>query len=272
MDVNYYQTDEKALSRGKIPVKVYGSSEEIFSAMARLMADTIKEHNKKGIPTTFILPVGPVGQYPYFVDIINKERISLRSCNFVNMDEYLTDEQKWVSEDNRLSFRGFMRRNVYERIDNDLRILPEQWVFPDPLDLGSVQRFIDKIGGVDIAFGGIGINGHIAFNEAEDHTPVEVFAKRETRIITISHETRCANAIGDLAGAIDAMPRYAVSIGMRQILAAKQVRLGVFRDWHRAVLRQAVFDDVSAHFPVTLLQKHPDTIIMTNANATKKPF
>lgn len=76
MDVDYYQTDEKALYNGKIPVKVYGSSEEIFSAMARLMADTIKEHDKKGIPTTFILPVGPVGQYPYFVDIINKERIS----------------------------------------------------------------------------------------------------------------------------------------------------------------------------------------------------
>lgn len=187
------------------------------------------------------------------------------------MDEYLTDEQKWVSEDNRLSFRGFMRRNVYERIDNDLRIVPEQWVFPDPLDLGSVQRFIDKVGGVDIAFGGIGINGHIAFNEAEDHTLVEAFAKRETRIITMSHETRCANAIGDLGS----HRRHAPLRRLHRHEANPRRQTGAARslpDWHRAVLRQAIFGDVSAHFPVTLLQKHPDAIIMTNANAAKRPF
>lgn len=272
MDKKWYQVEGKGLEEGKIPVKVYGSSEEIFSAMARMMADTIKEHDGKGIPTTFILPVGPVGQYPYFVDIVNKERISLKQCNFVNMDEYLTDAQTWVSEDDKLSFRGFMKKNVYQKIDESLRIPLTQWVFPDPKDLENVQRFIENVGGVDIAFGGIGINGHLAFNEAEDHTSASVFAKRETRIITMSHETRCANAIGDLGGAIDAMPRYAVSIGMRQILEARQVRLGVFRDWHRAVLRQAIFDAVSAHFPVTLLQKHHDALIMANANAATRPF
>ena len=81
-----------------------------------------------------------------------------------------------------------------------------------------------------------------------------------------------ANAIGDRSGAIDAMPRWCVTIGMKDILAAKKVRLGVFRDWHRAVIRQAAYGPVSAAFPASLLQNHPDAMIYTNANAAQQPF
>ena len=94
----------------------------------------------------------------------------------------------------------------------------------------------------------------------------------EARVLTISRETRTANAIGDLNGAIDAMPRLAVTIGMAEILGAKKIRLGVFRDWHRAVVRQAAYGEVSAHFPATLCQRHPDAKIIVNANAAARAF
>ena len=113
---------------------------------------------------------------------------------------------------------------------------------------------IDELGGVDIAFGGIGINGHLAFNEAQDELTADEFAALHTRVLTISRETRTSNAIGDLNGAIDAMPRKAVTIGMAEILGAKKIRLGVFRDWHRSVVRQAAYGEVSAHFPATLIR------------------
>ena len=87
---------------------------------------------------------------------------------------------------------------------------------------------IDELGGVDIAFGGIGINGHLAFNEAQDELTADEFAALHTRVLTISRETRTSNAIGDLNGAIDAMPRKAVTIGMAEILGAKKIGLGVF--------------------------------------------
>jgi len=272
MEEHMYQKEGQELFKGKIPVRVFGDSDEVFKTMASIMIETIKENNKLGKTTTMILPVGPIGQYPFFVEEVNRQQVPLKDCWFINMDEYLTEEQQWVPVGHRLSFRGFMDRNVYGMIDQVLANAPEQRIFPDPRDLCGVQRVIERLGGVDIAFGGIGINGHLAFNEAEDTTSVQAFAKRETRIITMSNETRCANAIGDLGGAIDAMPRYAVSIGMRQILGAKRIRLGVFRDWHRAVLRQAIFGEVSAHFPVTLLQNHPDAMILSNANAAKRPF
>ena len=83
------------------------------------------------------------------------------------------------------------------------------------------------------------------------------------RVLEISRETRTANAIGDLNGAIDDMPRWCVTIGMNEIYNARKVRLGVFRDWHRAVLRHTAYGEVSAHFPATLMQTHPDALIRT---------
>ena len=149
---------------------------------------------------------------------------------------------------------------------------PEQRVFPDPADPGKVDRLIEELGGVDIAFGGIGINGHLAFNEAQPELTPEQFAALGTRVLTLTPETKTANAIGDRGGAIAAMPNKAVTIGIKQILGARKVRLGVFREWHRAVVRQAAYGEVTAAFPVTLLQNHPDAAIYTNAIAAGQPF
>lgn len=245
----------------KIPVEVMADNAAVFSAIAREMADEIIRKNALGERTVFICPVGPVGQYPYFVDIVNRERISLKNVWFINMDEYLTDGKEWIDASEKLSFRGFMSRVVYTKIDPELVMPEEQRIFPDPKDVENVPRMIEKLGGVDICFGGIGINGHLAFNEAQDELTPDQFKALKTRVLAITPETRTANAIGDLNGALDDMPRYCVTIGMNEIYHAKKIRLGCFRDWHRSVVRHAAYGDVAAHFPVTLLQDHPDALI-----------
>lgn len=257
----YYYTKEQLLTRPKLPVAVMTDDAAVFREMAREMADEIKRKNALGEKTAFICPVGPVGQYPYFVDIVNKEGISLKDVWFLNMDEYLTDNKEWINKEHRLSFRGFMDRAVYTQIRPELVMPAEQRIFPDPRDPENMWRIIQKLGGVDICFGGIGINGHVAFNEARDDLTAEQFRELPTRVLEITRETRTANAIGDLCGAIDDMPRWCITIGMREIYSARKIRLGCFRDWHRAVARHACYGDVSAHFPVTLLQEHPDTLL-----------
>jgi glucosamine-6-phosphate deaminase len=270
---NYFNLEPSELSvNNKVPYKCLGESYNVFKQMAEEMFNCIEENNKKGEPTVFITPVGPVGQYPIFVEMVNEKKLSLKNCYFLNMDEYLDDNKQYLPITHKLSFRGFMENEVYNKIDKDLTVPVTQRFFPDPKDVGNLQKVIDKIGKVDIAFGGIGINGHLAFNEAEDNTSIEEFAKRETRVIEISRETRVANSIGDLNGALDAMPHYAATIGMRQILCAKKIRIGVFRSWHQAVLRQTLFGKVEAHFPSTLLQNHPDAIIYANETASLRPF
>lgn len=273
MTTDYFRISSAQLGEGaKIPLKKLGDSGEVFYEMALEMVTEIERNNALGRRTVLICPVGPVGQYPIFVRLVNERRLSLRSCWFINMDEYLTDEGEWIDPASKLSFHGFMERTVYTQVDPALLMPPEQRVFPDPHDLARIPRLLEELGGVDIAFGGIGINGHVAFNEARDDLTAEAFAQLPTRALEISRETRVANAIGDLNGAIDAMPRRCVTIGMREILSARKVRLGVFRDWHRAVVRQAAYGEVTAHFPASLLQRHPDAMILVNANAAQQPF
>ena len=270
--MNYFHLSAQELGRdAKIPVVKLGDSGEVFYELALEMVSAIRSNNAAGKPTVFICPVGPVGQYPIFVRLVNRERLSLKNCWFINMDEYLEDGG-YIDESSPLSFRGFMAGNVYGQIDPELLMPPEQRIFPDPIQPGRVDRLIGELGGVDVAFGGIGINGHLAFNEAREDLTAEEFAALGTRVVALNPETRTANAIGDRGGAIDAMPVQAVTIGMKQILSARKVRLGVFREWHRAVVRQAAYGPVTAHFPASLLQNHPDAVIYTNHVAAAQPF
>lgn len=271
--MDYYHISAQELGKGaKLPILKLGDSGEVFYEMAAEMCAAIRTNNAAGKPTVFICPVGPVGQYPIFVRLVNREQLSLRNCWFINMDEYLTDDGQWIAEENPLSFRGFMAREVYGKIAPELLMPEEQRVFPDPNDLGRIPALIEELGGVDIAFGGIGINGHLAFNEAREDMSAQEFAQLGTRVLFLNPETRTANAIGDRCGAIDAMPKRAVTIGIKQILGARKVRLGVFREWHRSVVRQAAYGEVTAHFPASLLQNHPDAVIYTNAVAAGQPF
>lgn len=255
----YYQyTKEELLSNPKISLSCLPDNESVFHQMANQMIEEIEKNNRAEKKTVFICPVGPVGQYPYFVDMVNERGLSLKNVWFINMDEYLDDQKQWVPIDHPLSFRGFMERTVYSKIYEELLMPKRQRVFPDPNDVGYIPRLIEELGGVDIAFGGIGINGHVAFNEADPSLTNEEFLNQKTRVLAITPETRTANAIGDFNGALEDMPHYCISIGMYEISHARKIRLGCFRNWHRAVVRRASYGEPTSAFPVTLLQGHPD--------------
>lgn len=255
----YTYTKEELLNKGaKLPVIVMEDNAAVFQSMAEEMAEEIKKNNAEGKKTVFICPVGPVGQYPYFVEMVNKEKISLKNVWFINMDEYLDDDKKWVPETHPLSFRGFMNRTVYSKIAPELVMPEEQRVFPDPENVEYIPQLIEKLGGVDICFGGIGINGHVAFNEADASLSNEEFLAQKTRVLDITKETRTANAIGDFNGALEDMPKYCVTIGIYEIAHARKIRLGCFRNWHRAVVRRTAYGEATSDFPVSLLTNHQD--------------
>lgn len=262
---DYYHYHRKQLEENScVHLRITPDNEQIFKAMAQEMVETIEQNNARKEPTVIICPVGPVGHYPYFVQAVNEKKVSLHSVWFINMDEYLTDEKIWVAEEHPLSFRGFMNCTVYNRIDSELVMPESQRLFPDPLDLEKIERVICDIGKVDLCLGGIGINGHVAFNEPDSSLRPQEFLDLPTRVLPIAAETRAVNSIGDLKGAVEDMPHFCVTIGMREIFKAKKIRLGVFRDWHYAVIRRAVCASPTVDFPVTLLQEHEDFAIYLN--------
>lgn len=273
MPMDYYHIPPEKLGEGaRLPLLKLGDSGEVFYELAVQMVAEIRKNNAAGRHTVFICPVGPVGQYPIFVRLVNREDISLKNCWFINMDEYLTDHGQWIPKEHKLSFRGFMDREVYGKIKPELLMGEAQRIFPDPNDLGRISAVIEELGGVDVCFGGIGINGHLAFNEPQEALTPEEFAALPTRVLEIAPETRAVNAIGDLCGAVEAMPRKCVTVGMKEILGARKLRLAVFRDWHRAVCRRAAYGDVTAAFPVTIAQSHPDALLYVNANSAQQPY
>lgn len=254
----YSYTKEELLANPKMPLFCLEDNAAVFQQMADQMLEEIKQNNAKGKHTVFICPVGPVGQYPYFVEQVNERNISLKDTWFINMDEYLDENKQWISKDHPLSFRGFMERSVYGKIKKELVMPENQRVFPDPEQINYIPELIERLGGVDMAFGGIGINGHVAFNEADPCKTKEEFLSQKTRVLEITPETRTANAIGDFQGALEDMPLYCVTIGIFEIAHARKIRLGCFRNWHRAVVRRTAYGEQTSDFPVTLLQGHPD--------------
>lgn len=258
-NMNYLNFDKsELLENPKIPLIVMDTDTEIFRSMAEEMVEIISRNNEKGEPSVFILPVGPTGQYPYFVHMVNEKKISLNNTWFINMDEYLTDEDEWIPEEHSMSFRGFMNKEVYAQIDPLLVMKEEQRIFPDPKDLGRVERTLNQLGKLDAVFGGIGVNGHVAFNEADATLSEEEFKNLPTRVMDISMETQVVNSLGTMDGAFYAMPKRCVTVGFKDIRRAEVIRLGVFRPWHRSVIRTAAYGEQGTWFPVTLLRDHLD--------------
>ena len=224
--------------------------------MAEVIIEIIENGNLLGKRTVLICPVGPVGHYPYLVEMINSRQISLKNTWFINMDEYLNEKLEWIAMNHPLSFRGFMNKQVYAQIDEELIMPEKQRVFPDPKDPAALPELLEELGGVDAVFGGIGITGHVAFNEPAEAMSCAEYLRLKTRTLEIAPETRAVNSLDGRNGAVDQMPRYCVTVGMHEISQARKLRLYCFRNWHRAVVRRACHDEPTAAFPVTLLQGH----------------
>lgn len=271
----YYEIPiEKLGQNSKIPLEIMDTEDDMYHDMAAIMFDEIKANNQKGKNTVFICPVGPVGQYKRFVRLVNKYRLSLKNVYIFNMDEYLDENKKMIDPSNSLSFKGFMENELYSKIDIELNIPKEQRYFPEPGKENLIWDKICELGGVDICFGGVGINGHIAFNEPpeDDSITTEEFKNIPTRILQVSRETIAINSSGALGGAMEVMPKWCITIGLKEILSAKKIRLYMFREWHRGVVRRALYGEVTAKFPVTYLQEHPDARIKISKFVAQKPY
>lgn len=256
-----------------VPVAVVEDAAALADAMAADMLTVVRAVQSAGRAPTLIIPVGPVDQFPVLAERVNRERVSLRETLLVNMDEYLTDYDAWLPETHPLSFRGFMQRRFYGLLDPAFAPPPELRVFPDPRDPSAVGRLIAARGGVDACFGGIGINGHIAFNEppepGETTTNAE-FAALPTRVLSLARETRTINA-NTVGGSLDVIPRRCITVGMREILAARQLRFYCNRPWQSAVIRKVLHGPISPACPAAFLRTHPDATITVTRQVAEPP-
>jgi glucosamine-6-phosphate deaminase len=265
---------EDLAAASPVPLTVLPDLDDLFTHFARAILDEIVENNRAGRPTRLILPVGPVGQYPILARLANEEGVSWRDVHVFTMDEYCDWQGRAIPVDHPLSFEGFIRRTLFEQLRPELRIPENQLHVPDPRHLDRASAEIERIGGIDTCYGGVGIHGHIAFNEPPisrwTTVSVDEFKQSLTRIVALAPETIVMNSSRAAAGNFAALPPMAVTLGMRDILGARRVRLycqgGV---WQRTVLRIALFGSEEVAYPVTLLRSHPDFAIVTDENTAQ---
>ena len=235
----------------------------------------IEENNKKGEPTVMVVPYGPLGPYFRLSYLVNKHRISLKNCVFINMDEYLKDDKTYLDMDDPLSFRGGMNRIFYDIVDEELNVLPENRIFPDPEKPEQVLEIIEKYGKLDMVFGGVGINGHYAFNEPpepNEECTNEEFANRPTRVLKISRETRTINAYMNCGADLNAIPEYCITVGMKEMFMAKKIIMIMPRDWNAGALRKVLHGEITAKVPCSLFQLHDDAMLYAADVALQSPI
>jgi glucosamine-6-phosphate deaminase len=256
---DYLSIAAQDLGRGtQVGVEIVGD----MASVARHFAQALFDEIASRADVTMILPVGPVDQFPLLAEMINRAKLDCREVAIINMDEYLEGDE-WISIDHPLSFRGYMNRKFYDLLDPELAPHPENRIFPHPREPSAIQRLIDARGGLEVCYGGIGINGHIAFNEPpepEERVDVEEFAARPTRAISLTRETITING-NTVGGELSIVPRRAVTVGMKEILAAERLRFYCNRPWQSAVIRRVLHGPVTAACPASLLRTHPDASV-----------
>ena len=193
----------------------------------------------------------PLGTYKQLIKWYEKGDIDFSKVTSVNLDEYVGLD---VSNDQ--SYRYFMNKNFFEHINIDINntFVPNGCA----VDLaGEGKRYdehIAKLGGIDLQLLGIGLDGHIGFNE-----PDKYFVK-STHVVKLHESTIKANS--RFFSNQDEVPKRAITMGMVSIMQAKKILLIASGEAKRDILEKAFYGPITPEIPASILQLHPDITVI----------
>ncbi|MFX0058928.1 MAG: 6-phosphogluconolactonase [Candidatus Hodarchaeota archaeon] len=265
-------TPEEVIQRAGKHLIVCDTLDKLHQQFARDIFDEIQENNIKEKPTRLIFPIGPTGQYPYLVDLIEKNDLNLSKCWFIFMDEYCDDDGYALTVNHPLSFKRIAKLLFLIPLKGKNGLKSSQVVFPDEENISNLNDIIENLGGIDTCYGGIGIHGHLAFNEPEPRV-----IRTGPRKVMLNDFTITINSIrSKVGGNLENFPKEAFTLGMKQILNAKKIRLycrnGSSYDWANTILRIALFGFPGDDYPVTYIRNHPDYVITTDKDTLATPI
>jgi glucosamine-6-phosphate deaminase len=214
----------------------------------------------EGRPFVLGLPTGssPIPTYKRMVELVKKKRLSFQNVVTFNMDEYVG-----LAADHPESYRSFMWKHLFDHVDvkkENVNILDGNAKDLDA-EAHSYEDKIKKHGGIELFLGGIGPDGHIAFNE-----PGSSLASR-TRLKTLTEDTRIANSrfFGDDPNKV---PRLALTVGVGTVMDAREVVIVCTGHAKARALAQAVEHGVNHMWTISILQLHPKCTIVCDDAAT----
>lgn len=265
---------DEVIKEAKGQLVVFDTLDEVYDYLAEEMVQEFEKAAKGDRIVSFIMPVGPTQPYRLMAEKINYRQISLKNVRFFFMDEYVDDEKdRLIPKSNPLSFRGQIGPLLFDRIRPDLLMPKSQIIFPTPENVKDLPKMIKDAGGIEVCYGGIGIHGHVAFNE-----PGPGVAKSNPRILEINDFTRTIDATRHpgVGGNLENFPRRAITMGMKQCIEARKILVMTrnetpFLNWANTIVRIAALGKPGDDYPVTHMRHHKNLRIVTDRNTLKKP-
>lgn len=201
------------------------------------------------------LPTGstPIGMYKYLAKLAQEGLISFSEARTFNLDEYVG-----LTQDHPQSYAYFMREHFWSKVD-----LPKGNVdIPggDVLDLTAeclrYDAAIRSVGGIGVQILGLGLNGHIGFNEPSHNMEIH------THLVDLTADTIQANT--RFFHDSRAVPRQAVTMGVGSIMQADKILLLVSGESKRDILNKTLYGPVNTEVPASVLQLHADLTVLTD--------
>ena len=198
----------------------------------------------------------PIGTYKQLVEWYNKNDLDFSKVRTVNLDEYVG-----LPKEDEHSYHYFMNDNLFSKVD----IKPENVHLPNGMatDIEEECRDYDDLiasfGGADLQVLGLGRNGHIGFNEPDDHFSTD------THLVNLTQSTIEANS--RLFDNADMVPRQAITMGIKSIMSAKKIVLIVSGADKADALNKCLNGAVTPEVPGSILQLHNDLYIVADEAA-----
>ena len=198
----------------------------------------------------------PIGIYEQLIKWYNKGDVDFGGCTTFNLDEY-----RGLTPDHDQSYHYFMHKNFFDAVN----VPAERINLPDGAQLDAereCKRYdaaIKAAGGIDLQLLGMGLNGHIGFNE-----PAEDFPKF-THCVDLTESTIQANA--RFFDKPEDVPTQAYTMGIGTIMRAKRILLIASGKDKAAIVKEALFGPVRPQVPASILQLHPDVTVVLDEEA-----
>jgi len=233
-----------------IEVETY---KELSQEASKIIASVVKSKPESilGLATGS----SPLGTYDGLIEAYNNGEVDFSKVTTINLDEYIG-----LTPDNDQSYRYFMETNLFSKINvrKDFTFVPDGCAEDIQKECKEYDERILSLGGIDIQLLGIGLDGHIGFNEPDD-----VFVK-ETHLVDLDPSTIEANA--RFFESIDDVPKQAVTMGMGGIMGAKKVLLIANGKNKEEIVKKAFFGPITPKVPASILQLHPDVTVIYSKN------
>ena len=210
-------------------------------------------------PFVLGLPTGssPLGMYQRLVELHKQGKVSFKNVVTFNMDEYVG-----IPRDHEQSYHTFMHQNFFDHIDipaENINILNGNAA--DPIEeCARYEAKIASYGGIDLFLGGVGPDGHIAFNEPGSSL------SSKTRMKTLTQDTIIANS-RFFGGDLNLVPKTALTVGVGTVMAARSVMLLVNGHNKARALQHGVEGGISQMWTISALQLHQHAIIVADEDA-----